>query len=137
MITRFRSISIHRILRRFGCTSDGRQGCGGSHPHQLSPATQTSALQSGASLAALAPSPKGHDPLGAFEHTAPLTQTAPLLGEVEGAYGPSQRLPVARGWDRIKRLNARLEDSWLGDLLALICLAGCIYMFLVIGWVLQ
>ena len=38
---------------------------------------------------------------------------------------------------RVKRLNARLEDSWLGDLIGVICLFGIGYAATVFLWVLE
>lgn len=47
--------------------------------------------------------------------------------------------PEARDslWARVKRLNARLEDSWLGDLIGVICLFGIGYAATVFLWVLE
>ena len=41
------------------------------------------------------------------------------------------------GWRRVVALNRRIEDSGVGDVLALLSLAAAIYVFLVAGWVLS
>lgn len=41
------------------------------------------------------------------------------------------------GWRRGVALNRRIEDSWVGDVLALLSMAVAIYVFLVAGWVLS
>lgn len=57
---------------------------------------------------------------------------------------PRNRGPVSAcfsslgtGWRWVAQMSQRIEESWVGDLLALICLAATIYLFLVIGWVLS
>lgn len=44
---------------------------------------------------------------------------------------------LGTGWRWVAQMSPRIEESWVGDLLALICLAATIYLFLVIGWVLS
>lgn len=80
--------------------------------------------------------PKGNKMIGQ-NLPAPLAEISPSFGETsEGDTGSSLRLRVAAGWSHLKRVFRQLEAHWIGDLLALFCLALTIYMFLVIGWVL-
>ena len=55
-----------------------------------------------------------------------------------GALGAATPRPEARDslWARIKRWNARLEDSWLGDLIGAICLFIIGYGATIFLWVL-
>ncbi|KPU84459.1 hypothetical protein JI58_03650 [Marinosulfonomonas sp. PRT-SC04] len=69
---------------------------------------------------------------------APLAEISPPFGETsEGDTGPSLRLRVAAGWGHLKRALRRLDESLIGDVLAMICLAAMIYAFLVVGWVMS
>lgn len=53
----------------------------------------------------------------------PLAEISPSFwGTSEGDTGPNLRLRVAAGWDHLKRVLRWLDDSLLGDFLALICL---------------
>ena len=55
---------------------------------------------------------------------------------LRGVAGPS--FPDLRaGWRRVAGAARRIEDSWVGDVLALLSLAAAIYGFLLIGWVLS
>jgi hypothetical protein len=55
---------------------------------------------------------------------------------LRGVAGPS--FPSLRaGWQRVVGFGRRIEDSWVGDLLALLSLAAAVYAFLVMGWVLS
>lgn len=40
------------------------------------------------------------------------------------------------GWRWLLRLNARLEDSWIGDLIGAACLFAAGYLLIVFAWVL-
>lgn len=44
-------------------------------------------------------------------------------------------LGAGRRW--VAGVNQRIEESWVGDVLALISLAAITYMFLIAGWVLS
>ena len=69
---------------------------------------------------------------------APLAEISPPFGETsEGDNGPSLRLRVAVGWDHLKRVSKRIEDSLLGDFLALFCLIGSAAGVYFIGWALS
>ncbi|WP_457650970.1 hypothetical protein [Profundibacter sp.] len=57
----------------------------------------------------------------------------PRLRGVAGPPFPSLRA----GWRRVVRACRKIEDSWIGDLLALLSLVAVVYAFLVMGWVLS
>ncbi|MDO5706914.1 MAG: hypothetical protein Q4G49_17825 [Paracoccus sp. (in: a-proteobacteria)] len=40
-------------------------------------------------------------------------------------------------WARIRRANAWLENSWLGDLIGAVCLFATLYLLLIAGAVLS
>lgn len=40
-------------------------------------------------------------------------------------------------WRRLRRLNDRLEDSWLGDLIGGLSLFGACYLMIILGALLQ
>lgn len=46
-------------------------------------------------------------------------------------------LVVRAVWQRLKRANAWLEDSWVGDLIGVICLFAIGYGLTVFAWVLS
>lgn len=59
-----------------------------------------------------------------------------LIDERCGYVAPP--VPAREGlWSRIKRWNARLEDSWVGDLIGAACLFTIGYSLTIIFWVLS
>ena len=67
-----------------------------------------------------------------------LTETLPKVGHAsEGGNGSSLRSPVAQCWSHLKHVNCWLQDSWIGDLIGVICLFGIGFGFWLIGWVLS
>lgn len=55
---------------------------------------------------------------------------------LRGVVGPSFSFLKA-GWQRVAGVVRRIDDSLIGDLLALLSLVAAIYAFLVMGWVLS
>ncbi|WP_457647399.1 hypothetical protein [Profundibacter sp.] len=55
---------------------------------------------------------------------------------MRGVVGPSFSFLKA-GWQRLAGVVRRIDDSLIGDLLALLSLVAAIYAFLVMGWVLS
>lgn len=47
--------------------------------------------------------------------------------------GPCASSPLRRGWRWLVRAAARLEDSWLGDLIGALCLFVIFYGVLLLG----
>ena len=45
--------------------------------------------------------------------------------------------PLRRGWRWLVQANARLEDSWLGDLVGVICLFVIFWGFLFLGLIFE
>lgn len=51
--------------------------------------------------------------------------------------GASPMNPLRAGWRHLKSLNARVEDSWVGDLLGALSLSATLIVLLFIGAVLS
>lgn len=100
-------ISIQSFLHRFVASYDGRAVPAANPAHPH--ATAAGATDQLPST----PEPRNRGPVG------------------------SRSSSLGAGWRWVVRVNRRIEESWLGDLLALICLAAIIYVFLVSGWVLS
>lgn len=59
---------------------------------------------------------------------------SPRVGHAPvGGKGPSLHRPELQCWGHLKRVARWLEDSWLGDLIGLICIFFVGYVFLLFG----
>lgn len=70
-----------------------------------------------------------HELNSQFSQSTPEPRTCGPVGSCLTSLGAS--------WRWVVQVGQRIEVSWFGDLLALICLAATTYMFLLIGWVLS
>ena len=69
---------------------------------------------------------------------SPPASRAPAAAAVERGRpaGPCAS-PLRRGWRRLVQANARLEDSWLGDLIGAFCLLVIFWGFLFLGLIFE
>ncbi|MFD1914147.1 hypothetical protein [Halodurantibacterium flavum] len=65
--------------------------------------------------------------------------------EIRAASAPVARDPVGprvlqslrAGWRRTVHVMRWLDDHWIGDLIGVIALFGCLYLFLLLTWVIS
>ncbi len=124
-------------LRRFSGSFGGKGGGGACHLPTGSAAHKV-ASQGGLAAAPLRTTPREGSsyPSGAFEAPSPLAEIPPRFGHAPGGgNGPSLRHVLARCWGHLKGVAMWLDDSWVGDLIAALCLFGIGYLFLLFAWV--
>lgn len=56
--------------------------------------------------------------------------------ELREPASPRASSSLCAGWQWLKHWNARIEDSWIGDLIGAICLFVAGYLLIVFAWVL-
>lgn len=63
------------------------------------------------------------------------TRFSPRDGHApEGGIGPSLLRPEMQCWGQLKSVARWLDDSWIGDLIGVICIFGIWYVFYLFGW---
>lgn len=72
-------------------------------------------------------------PLNSDSTLSGTVNSTSLVGRLEGDSGPRSRLPV-RLWGHAKRAFNALDNHWVGDVIALVCMAFVTWGFMVIGW---
>lgn len=105
--TSSKSSDISNSSHRFGYTSDGRAVPAANPAHPHATAAGTQDQFQST------PEPRNRGPVG------------------------SRLSSLGAGWRWVIQAHKRLEASWVGDVLALICIAIGVYVFLVAGWVLS
>ncbi len=134
MRLRLPNISVKKFqgsLRSVVGPSDGKGGGGACHL-PASSAANTVASQGSLTAAPLLTTPEGAShPSGAFWNS----EIPPRFGHAPGGgIGPGLRAPEAQRRGRLKRVARWLDDSWVGDLIGVVCLFGGGYLFLLLAW---
>lgn len=75
-------------------------------------------------------------PTSLSAHPARITDLrAPVAASVAAREpaGPRVVLPLRAGWRRLVRVMNRIEHSWVGDLIGVVCLFALLWMLLLLG----